>query len=279
MDRIASLPRNSRGFSILAVAFFVTLLALQPGFCEQDSALPDTAALEAWGIPVTPIGPIRPFSKVAIGVTFGLLGPGVELATPLSTRTNLRVDSSFFSGSLPIITREGFNVGVNLKVRDIRASYDFFPFYGNFRLSAGVELYNRFNATAGISADPGADFGLGNDDYYSSAKNPLAGTASLVYPTKVAPTLTFGWGNAIPRSGRHVAFPVEIGAAYTGTPKFNLAMNPNSSVCGANGKNCQIVANDPQFKAEVTAVSNEVVNDIKPARFYPILNVGITYKF
>ena len=179
----------------------------------------------------------------------------MEVATPLSTRTNLRVDGSFFSGGIPVITRSGFDIGVNLKLRDIRASYDLFPFYGNFRLSAGVEFYNRFNATAVISASPGADFGLGNNDFYSSAKNPLAGTASLAFPTKVAPTLTFGWGNAIPRSGRHFAFPVEIGAAFNGAPKFNLAMNPNSSVCNAGGKNCQVVANDPQFSANVFAVS------------------------
>lgn len=101
-------------------------------------------------------------------------------------------------------------------------------------------------------------------------------TSSLAFPTKVAPTLTFGWGNAIPRSGRHFAFTVEIGAAYNGAPKFNLA---NSSVCNSDGKNCPVVANYPQFNTNVIAVSNEVVNDIKPMRFYPILNLGITYKF
>ena len=71
----------------------------------------------------------------------------------------------------------------------------------------------------------------------TTATETLGANAKLVYGNKVAPTFTFGWGNAIPRSGRHFAFPVEIGAAYTGTPQFTLNVAGNgcaSSPCSAS---------------------------------------------
>ncbi len=61
----------------------------------------------------------------------------------------------------------------------------------------------------------------------------MRANASLVYGNKVAPTFTFGWGNAIPRSRRHFSFPVEIGAAYTGTPAFDLTESGNGCASGA----------------------------------------------
>jgi len=277
MDQIANLPRKSRSFSVFAVAFFVTLLALQPGYSEQNSALPDTAAaVEAGTAPVAANASIRPFSKLAIGVTFGLLGPGVEVATPISNRTNLRVDGSFFTYNISNITQDGVTYGGNLKLRDVRASYDFFPFHGSFRISGGVEVYNQLNIAATGNVAVGQTVTFNSQDYL--VQSPLQGTASLVYGNKVAPTFTFGWGNAIPRSGHHFAFPVEIGAAYTGTPKFDLAMN-SGSVCVAGTEECGSVNSVDNFQSNLTAQKNKIINDLKPARFYPIINAGVTYKF
>ena len=85
-----------------------------------------------------------PFSKIAVGITVGTFGPGLEVVTPLSRRTNLRVDGSFFNYDLSL-SQDNVNYNANLKVREVRASYDFFPFHGGFRLSGGVAVYNGFN--------------------------------------------------------------------------------------------------------------------------------------
>ncbi len=274
-----TLSRKTSRFSVLAVAFFVTILALQPGYSEQNSASPDAAAaIEPGTAPVASNASFGPFSKIAIGVTFGLLGPGVEVATPLTRRTNLRVDGSFFQYSLSpsTFTENGVNYGGNLNLRDVRASYDFFPFHGSFRLSGGVEVYNRINVNATGTVDVGQTVTFNHQDYL--VQSPLLGNASLIYGNKVAPTFSFGWGNAIPRSGRHFAFPVEIGAAYTGMPKFNLAMT-SGSVCEAGTTVCGPVGTVDNFQANVTTQKNKIINDLNSARFYPILNAGVTYRF
>ncbi len=277
MDCTAYLPRKSTRFSILAVVFFVTLLALQPGYSEPSPASP-AAVVEAGTAPASASNTYRPFSKIAIGINFGLLGPGVEIATPLSRRTNLRVDGSFFTYTLSpsSFTQDGVSFGGTIKLRDVRASYDFFPFHGSFRLSGGVEVYNRFNVDGTGTVAVGQTVTFNSQDY--TVSSPLQGKASLVYGNKVAPTFTFGWGNVIPRSGRHFSFPVEIGAAYTGTPKFDLAMN-SGSACVAGTTNCGPVASLDNFQTNLTAQKNKIINDLKPARFYPILNAGLSYRF
>jgi hypothetical protein len=192
------------------------------------------------------------------------------------------VDGSFFNYS-PNFDQDGITYSGNIHLRDVRASYDFFPFHGSFRISGGVMLYNQFNVAATATASAGKDITLNNQDYYSdpSGANPLSGNASIAYGNKVAPTFTMGWGNAIPRSGRHFAFPVEIGAAYTGAPKFNLTMNPNSTVCTTqtSSADCGTVASFDDFQSNLAAERAKITKDIAPLRFYPIFNAGITYRF
>jgi len=64
----------------------------------------------------------------------------------------------------------------------------------------------------------GKTFTLDGTTYTSSATDPVTGTGAVTM-NKTAPKLTVGWGNLVPRSGRHFSVPVEIGAAYIGDPK------------------------------------------------------------
>jgi hypothetical protein len=280
MDCRANFPLKPRRLSIVAVALFVIVLASQPGFSENNAPV---EPVETRIAPASASANYQPFSKIAVGVTFGMLGAGVEVATPLSRRSNLRVDGTFFNYS-PTFDQDGISYAGNIRLRDVRASYDFFPFHGGFRVSGGAMLYNQFNVAATAMASAGKNITLNSVDYYSdpSGINPLSGNATVAYANKVAPTFTIGWGNAIPRSGRHFAFPVEIGAAYTGAPKFNLSMNPNSVVCTTQTYSvatCGQVATFDGFQPNLAAERTKITNDIAPFRFYPILNAGVTYRF
>ena len=212
-----------------------------------------------------------------MGVTVGTFGPGLEVVTPLSRRTNLRVDGSFFNYDLSL-SQDNVNYNGSLQVREVRASYDFFPFHGGFRLSGGVAVYNGFNIGGNAALPQNNSISLNSNDYYSDGT--LGANAKLAYGNKVAPTFTFGWGNAIPRSGRHFAFPVEIGAAYTGTPQFSLNVvgsGCTSSPCSS--ANSAPVTNLPGFTTDLNNQISKIKNDLKPARFYPIINGGVTYRF
>lgn len=220
MDCIAGRTLNYRRFSAIAVTLLFTLLTSQPGYSESGAALPDSAA-ERGTAPAVVLDPYLAFSKIAVGVTLGTLGPSVEVATPLSVRSNLRVDGSFLTLDISP-GRDGLNYNGNLNIREFRASYDFFPFYRSFRLSAGIAAYSDLNFGGAGTVAKDKSLYLNGAHYFTSAVDPISAKARIAYPNKVAPILTIGWGNAIPRSGRRFGFPVEIGAAYYGAPSFNL---------------------------------------------------------
>ena len=276
MKLSATLPGKSRLVRILAVALFFSVVALQSGLAA------DAASIAPENANVTPRHKIkssistRPFSHLAIGANFGTQGAGLEMATTLSRKFNLRADASFFDYALST-TQNGINYNGTLNMRDARASIDFFPFGGGFRLSGGMAAYNKVNLGANATVAAGQTITLNDTDYYSEAGSPLTGTGSFGYSRRYAPTATFGWGNAIPRSGRHLAFPVEIGAAFTGAPVVNF--NFAGSACAEPGLDCAPVQSVPGFETNLAAQQKKIANDVAPFRVYPILNFGVAYRF
>ena len=274
MECTSNPPRRTRSLRFATVLSFALFIALQAAYSVDAAPVAPSKVSKQSAIST------KPFSHFALGVTAGTLGAGAELVTTMSRKTNLRVDGHFLNYSPSTITQDGVNYGGNIKIRDVRASYDYFPFGGAFRLSAGVAAYNQFNVAATAVVSAGQSFTFNGTTYYSdfTGANPLSGNATLGYANKYAPTATLGFGNAIPRSGRHFAFPVEIGAAFTGAPKFALNMNPNSVVCTSSTA-CGPVAPFDSFQTNLAAEQKKITNDIAPFRVYPILNIGATYRF
>jgi hypothetical protein len=275
MDRNASLLRNHHGSNIFVAAVFVFILALQPGYSEDRAIAPELARVTSGSADARISA--RPFSHLAFGLTAGTFGIGAELATPLSRRANLRVDGQLFNYS-QTFGQDGIHFNGNLHLRDARVSYDVYPFRKSFRISAGVAVYNQLSAKAAALVPGGQTVTFNDVDYYSSQTVPLHGNATIADTRKVAPVLTFGWGNAIPRSGRHLAFPVEIGVAFAGTPDFNLVMT--GSACGSQDPTtCRTVTTDPDFQSNLNVERKKISRDLEVLRFYPIINVGATYRF
>ncbi|HTV13214.1 MAG TPA: hypothetical protein VME68_00785 [Acidobacteriaceae bacterium] len=222
-----------------------------------------------------PLQHTAPFSGLALGIDVGVLGIGVEAATPLSKNFNLSGGASFFSYS-DDLTSDGVQYDANLRFRSVDASLDWFPLAGGFHISPGALLYdgNQINASALV---PGRQiFTLNHVQYMSSAANPVSGSGSLTF-NKAAPGLTLGFGNMIPRSGRHFSAPIDLGFAYVGEPK--VALNLSGTVCDTDGSNCQTIASSPTVQANVTAQQAKIQNDVSPARVFPVFHIGLAYSF
>jgi hypothetical protein len=271
MDCTPNLPRRSRCLYFAGLSF-VLFFVLQTAYSSDSAAVIEESKPYHESQLST-----RPFRHFAVGVTGGTQGAGVEVATTISRRTNLRVDGNFFNYS-QTLSQDGVSYNANLRLRNYSATYDFFPWTGAFRLSAGFAAYNQFNVNAAATVPAGQTITLNDVDYYSSAADPLHGSATVAYPNKYAPLATFGWGNVIPRSGRRLAFPVEIGAAFAGTPAFNIAM-AGSACATTDPATCQPVSTYSDFQTHLTAQRAKVNNDIAPFRVYPIVNMGFTYRF
>ena len=225
-------------------------------------------------------GPIRmrPFSAVGVAVKVGVAGLGFDAATPLAHKFNLRGGASFFNYTLNDVEDDGFDINGTIALKSITTSLDWFPFGGKFRVSPGVTIYNgnRYNGTATVPG--GNTITLNDQDYTSSPTNPVVatfGTPDNRFGSRVAPSLTVGFGNLVPRGEGHWSFPFEIGFQYIKPPQITLSLT--GTACGTDG--CQNVSSDAMTQANIEAQQARINSDIYDLRFYPILSFGVGYKF
>lgn len=221
-----------------------------------------------------------PFSHVAFSAGISPMGVNLSVATNVNRYMNVRGVGSIFSYNVDNISTNGFNVDAKLNLASAGASLDFYPFpQHGFRLSPGLLFYNENGADATFNVTGGTSFTLNDTTYYASSKNPVMGFGKLgLHAQKPAFTATTGWGNMIPRSGGHWSFPVEIGAAFTGSPALNIALT-RGQVCDAQGLYCVDVATDPTVQANLQEQIAKYKGDLDPLKTFPIVSFGVAYSF
>ena len=229
-----------------------------------------------------------PFSRIGFGVGVSPLGIGLQTATNINEHLNLRATGSFFNYNTSFTT-SGFTANAKLNLASAGAALDYYPFHVGFRLSPGVLFYNNNGLTAADTVAGGTSFTLNGDTFYSANANtatgavPANGNASLgLNTTKPAFTMTTGWGNLAPRWGRHISFPFEIGAAFTGSPSLNANLAGWACHDQAQTQCVDLTSNNPialEVQSDLKAQIAKWTNDLNPLKVYPILSVGVGYSF
>lgn len=215
------------------------------------------------------------FSRVGIGVKVSTLGVGIEAATPLSGRFNMRGGFNMFRYS-PGITSDGIQYNAQLHFQSAEAHLDWFPF-GGFHVSPGILFYNGNQLTATAAVPGGQTFSVGGTSYESDPAAPVNGTGKLNF-LKVSPSIMVGIGNLIPRNGRHYSFLFEVGGAYQGSAR--VALNLAGNVCDPiTGLFCRSISTDPTVQANIQAQQTKIRNDINPYRFFPVVSLGVGFNF
>lgn len=215
----------------------------------------------------------RPFHALAVSARVGSGGIGGELATPLAARFVLRVGGQVF-GYTTNFTQDGIQARGQLTLQNVYSAVDCFPFHNGFHISPGITIHNDNHIGGTLAVPAGGKFSLGDQDYTSSPGDPVNGIIHIKFGTLVAPRLTLGWGNLFPRSGRHFSFPVELGIEYTTKPAVTLSLN--GSACDNQG--CGSI-NTPENQANLQAEIKTLNDDLAPLRFFPIVAVGVSYRF
>lgn len=249
--------------------------ALIPTFTSSGSSLAAGGA----GIQLPPPPKVHvpphfgPFSTVAMGLTGGTLGAGVEFATPLAKSLNLRVGGRYVNVQYPF-TLDGVSYNTAMKLTSGQGTIDWFPTHGGFHVSAGaLYLHNAVSAAADVG--PGQQFKLGGTTYLNTVDDPVQGTAALAFPSKIAPMVLLGFGNLIPRSGRHISVPFEFGGAYLRPPQ--IALKLAGTACTIQG--CFNTATDPKALADLATEVAQLNRDIRPLQVYPIVSLGLALRF
>lgn len=240
--------------------------------------------------PASPVAPDlnRPFSKLAFGPSFSLLGVGLDLTTNLNRRLNVRASGGFLDQPIHFTTN-GFHADARLKLASTRASLDIYPFGNGFRISPGLMVYNQNRITGTALMASGTSFTLNGDTFYSANTNattgavPVYGTALLnLHATRPAFTISAGWGNPLARKG-HWSFPFEAGIALAGAPKVNV--NLAGWACSDQAETqCADISNlnnalAIQVNNDLQAEIGKWKSDLDPLKTFPIIKGGVTYSF
>lgn len=253
-----------------AIAAILAAAPAAPGLNESSSLL----------FSQPPAAPPPPHqdraAKIGIGAKMSLLGIGIETATPLSHRINLRGGFNFFNYSRGF-NNDGIHYNATLNFRSAEAHLDWYVL-GGFHISPGVLFYNGNKVTGNASVPSGQSFSLGGTEYESdpSGANPITGTGRLTFP-KAAPSILVGFGNLIPRNGRHFGFNFEIGGEYQGAPTVGL--NLQGTACNSSGLNCVNAATDPTVQSNIQAQEKKINHDLSPYKFFPQISLGFGINF
>jgi hypothetical protein len=210
-----------------------------------------------------------------VAVKLGTLGIGFDGAVAATDRSNVRVGVNFFNFNHDF-DNDGITLAAHLKLRSVTAQYDWFPTGGGFHVSPGLMIYNgnRVEATAFVPG--GQQFTLGNERLLSNPSDPVNGAAKVAFE-KVAPEITVGWGNVVPRGDRRWSIPVELGVVFSRAPSAALGLI--GSACLTNGTNCRGVAIEPRLLAAQQQEQADLNDDLEALKIIPVISIGFGYRF
>ena len=210
-----------------------------------------------------------------IAVGAGTLGAGIQAATRVASKSNVRFGFNYFkyTGST---TSSNITYTGSLKLESAELLFDQY-IVGGLHLSGGAMVYDGNQGTATAAVPGGQTFTLNNVSYYSASGDPVNGTGAIT-ARKVAPEILIGIGNLVPRSGRHFTANIEAGVAFQGSPNANLNLTGSTCLISATS-GCGPIASNPAVQANIQGQQNKINNDLAPFKYYPIVRLSFGYKF
>ena len=199
---------------------------------------------------------------VAITGEIGTTGIGAHASIPLKDNLNLRLGMGYLEYSYHGTTRDlGYDLSLRAKTYD--ALLDWYPYAGSsFRVTAGV-AYNGNKIDAAARPNSAGNYVINGNSYDAATVGKVTGNVDF---GMLAPYLGVGWSRKVDKGW---SYSSDVGVMFQGSPNSTL----QSSGCKAPGAVCTQFANE-------LAKENAVLKD-EMGRFkiYPVLRIGVSYKF
>lgn len=197
--------------------------------------------------------------NVAIGAGVGTTGVGLEAQLKLGPIFVLRAnidqldydfDESYdgidYSGAFDFDTVGGF--------------VDMHPFGNGFLISGGAYIGDR---DISLGATPTAPVNIGGTTYSPSQVGTLSGAVKL---QDIAPFVGVGYDDTFIRRGRW-GFRAIAGVAFSDTPQVGLDSTGGS------------LSNDATFQARLDDEARAIQDDVEGYGLFPVVQVGLNYRF
>ena len=195
---------------------------------------------------------------VGFGLRLGTLGLGAEVGANLLPGINARVGLNGLTVDYEG-TEGDIDYDFSFKLFSASALVDWHAFGGGFRLSGGL-LFNGNEIEA--DAEPSTSYTIGDQVYTGDQVGNLKGTLDF---NAIAPYLGVGWGNIV-GDNRNLGIVLDLGLALQGTPTVDMRVSG-------------LVASDPDFQADLAREESELEDDLEDFGVYPVLAVGLRYRF
>jgi hypothetical protein len=227
------------------------------------------AAVSLLAAAIAALATARPgAAQLAVAAQAGTLGIGGALEWPLAPALAVRAGGSYFHGGSRSERAGGNRYAAHLELGSAAALLDWHPTTGGFRLSAGL-LYDANRLVGDTVPSAAGTYTIGNLQLPASLVGTLHGKVD--FPS-LAPYLGLGWG-AAPRAGPGFGAFVDLGVAYQGRPRVTLTPEPPPGSPLANPAALALLA--PELAREEAKVEQK----IDGYRYYPVLSLGISYRF
>ena len=207
----------------------------------------------------------KAFSDYAVAAKVGTLGVGIEMTTNVTDNINLRVGVNGYN-----YDRNGEESGIeyeaDLKLLTFDVLADYHPFEtSSFRLTAGA-MYNKNKLEMNGRPTSGTSFEI-NGQTYTTAE--VADVDATVDFNNFAPYLGIGWGNAVKSAGW--GFTADLGVMFQGTPKSTITVDTTGTTLTATEQ--------ALLATRVAAEKAELDDTLSSFKYYPVVSVGISYRF
>ena len=201
-------------------------------------------------------------SDVAVGAKVSTLGVGVDFTTPLTEKLNLRAGIQWLEYGIDTES-DGVEYDADLELFSGLMVADWHPFGGVFKITGGL-LINDNKVVGTGEATPGtvSTFTINNTVYTAADVGKLE--AEISYNT-VAPYLGIGWGNPVSKNSNWTFF-CDIGVVFMGSPNVDIK---------ASGA----IASNEIFMTNLEQERKELEDDLASYEYYPVVTLGLSYKF
>ncbi len=197
--------------------------------------------------------------EVALALKGGTLGGGLEATIGIVDNVNARLGFNYFSYD-DDFSESGVEYEADLDLRSVSLLLDWHPLSNGFRVSAGA-LYNGNEASATGKAVSG-NFSIDDVTYTAAEVGTLNGEIDF---NSISPYVGIGYGNAVAK-GSNWSFVFDLGVIYQGEPDVSLTANGTSSSNAA-------------FISNLEDERRQLESELEDFQFYPVLMIGVSYKF
>lgn len=244
VDEIACLPiSHGTGVTLkrtlAAIALVFLTIGAAAAFAQSQSAIDLTGSVGTTGVGAHATFPVTPNVDVRLGM--GYLG------------YNYRGSTSTMK----------YNLDLSAKTYD--ALVDWYPEKGSsFRVTGGI-TYNGNPIDVRGQPNAAGALGIGGNIYNAGEVGSVNGKVSF---NKFQPYLGIGWGRKL-KDEKGWSFSTDLGVLFQGSAKTSL----NAGGCTASAAVCNQLASD------VARESSALAHEMNKFKVYPVLRVGLRYKF